>query len=155
MATCSNNKVLFIDHDGQRQCHSHDNGSYLETGRTYDGFNMSGDFSDIEFKEAILVDSNMKLSNFENAELVDADLRECNFEGANLRNADLSNADLRNANLTGADLSGAILDGADLTGVNLDVCKSLRGISIDNAKITYTKENAFVLSEYNLGLLDT
>lgn len=155
MATCTNNKVLFVDHDGQRHHHVNDDESYLESGRDYDGFNMTGDFSSIIFQEAILVDSNMKSANFENADLSNADLRECNFEGANLRNTDLSDADLAGANLTDADLTGAILDGANLTDVNLDVCKSLRGISIDNTKFTYTKENAFALSKYNLGILDT
>jgi uncharacterized protein YjbI with pentapeptide repeats len=123
---------------------------------------IGADLRECNFEGANLSGANLRGVNLDDANLRNADLRGVNLDDANLRNADLrgvnldganlSGADLRGVNLDGANLSGVILDDANLTNVDFDKCHSLQGMSIDNAKVTYTKQNAFKFSEFNIGI---
>jgi len=75
---------------------------------SHDGDSFRGlDISNVELKEANMIQMDLREVNLSHADLSSADLRMANLSGANLSHA----------NLVGADLDGAVTDGCDMTGV--------------------------------------
>ncbi len=72
--------------------------------------------------------------NFKNAYLKDTQLCGANLSRADLRGANLAGADLKEANLVGANLDGAYFCGANLTGADLAEA-SMNGTNFSDARM--------------------
>ncbi|NJK85018.1 MAG: pentapeptide repeat-containing protein [Bacteroidales bacterium] len=111
------------------------------------GFDLSSfDLSNLNLKEATLINTNFKNCNmtgvnikeanvqgavFENANLTGADMKELVMNGNNLKNAVLKGANLKEITLTNCDLTGAVLTGCNLSEAVIENC-TFKGAVLDH-----------------------
>lgn len=84
------------------------------------GLDLSGlDLSEIDFTGSVLVDADLRRTNFRGADMHRTNMRGADMRGADFRDANLSGAALRYTKPTGPDMRHTKLTGANFRGANL------------------------------------
>lgn len=103
------------------------------------------DLYKVDFKSAILIDTDMSGANLHRADFYRANLSGANLSGAALIGADLSYTNLSEANLNGAKLHRAILVRTNLTRAILANC-SVYGISVWDVNLDETAQLDLIIT---------
>jgi len=111
-------------------------------------------FTNCDFRSAILSDIDFKKTtlahaNLQSTKLVRVNLSDVNLSNADIRKVDLRSVNLRQAKLREADLSGAILTDVDITGANL-LDTDLTGANLRQSILNKTNLSGAILIDTDL-----